>query len=206
MLRRSAVLCAYACACMILLAGCGTAAPQVTVQREPGAAPASPRTTTVALAPTPVASADEAISEWRAWSDRVAWDRATATTTTTIPTGPDTVGDHVAPVGSPDANDATTGNGWVYDPAVDAMCWGGPCYRYSTPCVIPPDICEGESQGYVNIHTRLDSTASGKYQVLVGTWGHWGGYSEAGMAPESVQDDFARHLWDDGRGCGHWRC
>jgi len=119
-----------------------------------------------------------------------------AADTPTLPTG------HVAI--EPGTAPAPQGPGWVYDPAVDAQCWGGPCYRWSAPCVIPAHICERESQGWVNIHTRLDSSASGKYQALISTWGGYGGYYEAGAAPESVQDEWAARLWDGGGGCSHW--
>jgi muramidase (phage lysozyme) len=48
------------------------------------------------------------------------------------------------------------------------------------------------------------STASGKWQFINSTWAGFGGYAEAWMAPESVQDDKARQLWAGGSGCGHW--
>lgn len=48
------------------------------------------------------------------------------------------------------------------------------------------------------------STASGKWQFLRSTWGGYGGYLNAKDAPESVQDERARQLWDNGRGCSHW--
>jgi hypothetical protein len=40
--------------------------------------------------------------------------------------------------------------------------------------------------------------------VLDGTWKRYAGYARAFLAPESVQDDFARILWAGGRGCAHW--
>lgn len=48
------------------------------------------------------------------------------------------------------------------------------------------------------------STASGKWQFLNSTWAGYGGYAEAWMAPESVQDAKARQLWAGGAGCSHW--
>lgn len=44
----------------------------------------------------------------------------------------------------------------------------------------------------------------GKWQASMGTWNRYDGYERADLAPESVQDDFARDLWNNGRGCSHW--
>jgi hypothetical protein len=48
------------------------------------------------------------------------------------------------------------------------------------------------------------SSASGKWQFVDGTWDGYGGYEHAEDAPEDVQDDKARELWDGGAGRGHW--
>jgi hypothetical protein len=49
------------------------------------------------------------------------------------------------------------------------------------------------------------SSASGKWQILRSTWAGFGGYAEAWLAPEAVQDAKARQLWAGGRGAFHWR-
>ena len=66
----------------------------------------------------------------------------------------------------------------------DIRIWNGGCYN---------GPCGGGA-----------STASGKWQVIRGTWNGYGGYRNAADAPEQVQDDFARGLWAGGRGCSHW--
>ena len=48
------------------------------------------------------------------------------------------------------------------------------------------------------------STASGKWQTTRGSWKRHGGYLNAADAPERVQDERARIMWDGGRGCSHW--
>lgn len=49
-----------------------------------------------------------------------------------------------------------------------------------------------------------DTRCYGKWQASIGTWGGYGGYANAALAPESVQDEWARSLWNNGRGCSHW--
>lgn len=60
-----------------------------------------------------------------------------------------------------------------------------------------------ESRGDITARNPR-SSASGKWQVLDSTWRGWGGYARSYLAPERVQDDFARWLWNGGRGCSHW--
>lgn len=48
------------------------------------------------------------------------------------------------------------------------------------------------------------SSASGKWQIVSGTWGGYGGYPNAASAPESVQDAKAAEVWAGGAGCSHW--
>lgn len=69
---------------------------------------------------------------------------------------------------------------------------------------LPPCwVMQRESGG--NIHAQNPhSSASGKWQFIRSTWAGYGGYAEAHLAPESVQDAKARELWAGGSGCGHW--
>ena len=74
------------------------------------------------------------------------------------------------------------------------LCGGDlpPCY-----------VMRRESGGNITAQNPR-STASGKWQVLDSTWRGYGGVRKARYASERVQDDFARRLWNHGRGCSHW--
>ena len=86
--------------------------------------------------------------------------------------------------------------------------------RSSAPATYGSGACGGdlppcyvmmrESRGNITAQNPT-STASGKWQFLDSTWGGYGGYAKARHAPESVQDERARQLWNGGRGCSHWR-
>lgn len=77
----------------------------------------------------------------------------------------------------------------------------------------PPGQCGGslppcwvmmrESRGDIRAENPR-SSASGKWQFIDSTWAGYGGYRHASHAPEKVQDDKARLVWADGRGCSHW--
>ena len=67
------------------------------------------------------------------------------------------------------------------------------------------DILACESGGDIHAENPT-SSASGKWQVIDATWNGYGGYARASDAPESVQDDFARRLWDGGAGRSQWAC
>lgn len=75
----------------------------------------------------------------------------------------------------------------------------GRCGGNLPPCY----IMNRESGGNIRAKNP-SSTASGKWQFLNSTWAGYGGYAEAWMAPESVQDAKAAQLWAGGAGCGHW--
>lgn len=81
----------------------------------------------------------------------------------------------------------------------------GACGGDLPPCwVMEAESGPGGNPTAVN-ESGCDGTGCfGKWQVALGTWNGYGGYSRADLAPESVQDDFARDLWDHGAGCGAW--
>lgn len=76
---------------------------------------------------------------------------------------------------------------------------GGRCGGDLPPCW----VMQRESGGNITAKNP-SSSASGKWQFINSTWAGFGGYAEAWMAPESVQDQKARILWAGGAGCGHW--
>lgn len=59
-----------------------------------------------------------------------------------------------------------------------------------TPQQIADAIAKIESGGNYKAHSKT-SSASGKYQYIKSTWGGFGGYAEAYLAPPSVQDQKA---------------
>lgn len=81
------------------------------------------------------------------------------------------------------------------EPTSSGACGGSlpPCY-----------VMQRESRGSLTVYNYEGSGASGKWQIMPGTWNGYGGYSNAADAPESVQDAKARLLWDGGNGCWHW--
>lgn len=76
----------------------------------------------------------------------------------------------------------------------------GDCGGSLPPCY----VMERESGGDTTVYNYSGSGASGKWQIMPGTWNGYGGYANAADAPESVQDAKARELWNGGRGCWHW--
>ena len=66
-------------------------------------------------------------------------------------------------------------------------------------------IMQCESGGDIHAENPT-SSASGKWQIIDGTWNGYGGYARASDAPESVQDAKARQLWNGGAGRSQWVC
>lgn len=64
-------------------------------------------------------------------------------------------------------------------------------------------IAECESGGSYTAENP-SSSASGRWQVIDGTWGNYGGYSHASDAPPRVQDAWARAYFDK-NGYSAWR-
>lgn len=83
--------------------------------------------------------------------------------------------------------------------ARQAAAPSGRCGGNLPPCW----VMQRESGGNITAQNPT-STASGKWQFINGTWAGYGGYAEAWMAPEHVQDAKAAELWAGGAGCGHW--
>lgn len=121
----------------------------------------------------------------RDWARFVAWVNAEAART----------GLHGYPAPYPIGGGLLMGSGRC------GPAWGlPPCKRLQT-----------ESRGIINVYyggcnhqCHPYYTAQGKWAATNGTWGGYGGYRTAALAPEWVQDQFARQLWDGGRGCSHW--
>jgi hypothetical protein len=62
-----------------------------------------------------------------------------------------------------------------------------------------------ESRGDIHAENP-SSSASGKWQIVNGTWGNFMGYPTAASAPEWVQDERARQIYAGGAGRHHWVC
>lgn len=82
-----------------------------------------------------------------------------------------------------------------------AVMGTGACGGDLPPCSVM--MCE--SGGSLTAQNP-NSTASGKWQFTDPTWAGYGGYSRAMYAPEDVQDERARQVWNGGAGAGNWVC
>lgn len=89
---------------------------------------------------------------------------------------------------------------------------GYPCGGSLPPCWVlkresggDPRIWNGRCYMPVGSYGQCGrSTASGLWQFLRSTWAGFGGYVNAADAPAEVQNEKARLLWNNRRGCSHW--
>lgn len=77
---------------------------------------------------------------------------------------------------------------------------GNPCGGSLPTC----RVLECESHGDPKAENP-SSSSSGLWQILDGTWNHYGGYHHASHAPSGTQNDKAVELWRNGEGKGHWQ-
>jgi hypothetical protein len=89
----------------------------------------------------------------------------------------------------------------VASPAVNASSVGGRCGGDLPPCAVM--MCESHGDTHAENPT---STASGKWEIVDGTWAGFMGYSHASDAPEWVQDAKARQIYAGGAGRSQWSC
>lgn len=73
----------------------------------------------------------------------------------------------------------------------------------ASPSGIAACIAKYESGGNPTAQNP-NSSASGLYQFVDGTWGNYKGYSRAMYAPVSVQTERFYQVWDGGRGASQW--
>lgn len=85
--------------------------------------------------------------------------------------------------------------------AAKVVYGSGACGGDLPPC----SVLACESGGNL-VAQNSHSSASGKWQFLDSTWAGYGGYERAMYAPESVQDDKARIVWNGGKGASQWVC
>lgn len=120
-----------------------------------------------------------------------------APTTTTEPEPEPTTTAYVAPATTVRVRPATTTSQYLQP---EATTYSGACGGSLPPCY----VMTRESRGSLTVYNYEGSGASGKWQIMPGTWNNYGGYANAADAPESVQDAKARELWAGGAGCQHW--
>lgn len=85
--------------------------------------------------------------------------------------------------------------------AAPASTGGGSCGGSLPPCA----VLARESGGDPTVYNSEGSGASGRWQIMPGTWGNYDGYANAADAPVSVQDERAAQIWAGGSGCSAWQ-
>ena len=169
------------------LAACGQAPEQVST------APEAVETTTTAP-PGPTAAE---VARWEAELDRQEWNTAAWVHRTNENTWIERTNERLAAERAERERQEAAERTSVARPA--SVPSSGRCGGDLPPCC----VMMRESGGSLTAQNPT-STASGKWQFINGTWGGYGGYAEAWMAPESVQDARARELWAGGAGASHW--
>lgn len=120
----------------------------------------------------------------------------TVEVTTTTEPEPTTVPAVIPPI-PPRPSPTTT---QYLQPATTTQVLSGNCGGTLPPCY----VMARESRGSLTVYNYEGSGASGKWQIMPGTWNGYSGYANAADAPETVQDAKARLLWSNGAGCWHW--
>lgn len=150
--------------------------------------------TAVPAVPARPVKAPEADPELQAFAGLGDVALVSAAVTSNAATGVD-----VTPPPPPPTTTTTTTAPPAPAPAPAPAASSGRCGGDLPPCW----VMQRESGGNITAKNPT-SSASGKWQFINSTWAGYGGYAEAWMAPESVQDGKARELWAGGAGCGHW--
>ncbi len=78
-----------------------------------------------------------------------------------------------------------------------------PCGGDLPPCGIA-HLESGGNYSALNPTGCNGQSCGGKWQFAPSTWNNYGGYRFAQDAPPELQDQKAREIWDEGRGCQHW--
>lgn len=157
--------------------------------------------TTQAIQPTPIAATDykQDVQNQRLADEQLAWDRLDA----------ELLDRWLAGIERAEAEQRAAEARWRAEQARKAAAarpavsnaGNGRCGGSLPPCSVM--MCE--SGGNIRAENP-SSSASGKWQIVDGTWDGYGGYSHASHAPEHVQDERARQIYAGGAGRSHWVC
>lgn len=159
---------------LVMLAGCSAGQINDATSKAPILAPPAPELTSTSTPAVPV----------------------TVEVTTTTEPEPTTVPAVIPPI-PPRPSPTTT---QYLQPATTTQVLSGNCGGTLPPCY----VMARESRGSLTVYNYEGSGASGKWQIMPGTWNGYSGYANAADAPETVQDAKARLLWSNGAGCWHW--